>query len=109
CVMVPRAHAISLKQREDVGAAFSLGSSDVAVLRKNVFPNVLPLMMVQATTTVGLAILSGAALSFLGVGLQPPTPDWGRMVSELGVFVFTRPELVFYPGAAIAVTVVAAN
>jgi peptide/nickel transport system permease protein len=48
-------------------------------------------------------------LSFLGIGLQPPTPDWGRMVSELGVFVFTRPELPFYPGAAIAVTVVAAN
>ncbi len=61
------------------------------------------------TTTIGLAILSAAALSFLGVGLQPPTPDWGRMVSELGVFVFTRPALPFYPGAAIAVTVVAAN
>jgi len=108
-VRVARSLALSLKQREFVEAAISLGSSDFAVLRKHVFPNVLPLMMVQATTTVGLAILSGAALSFLGVGLQPPTPDWGRMVSELGVFVFTRPELVFYPGAAIAVTVVAAN
>jgi peptide/nickel transport system permease protein len=108
-VRVARSLALSLKQREFVEAAISLGSSDLAVLRKHVLPNVLPLMMVQATTTVGLAILSGAALSFLGVGLQPPTPDWGRMVSELGVFVFTRPELVFYPGAAIAVTVVAAN
>jgi ABC-type dipeptide/oligopeptide/nickel transport system permease subunit len=106
---VARSLALSLRRQEFVEAAISLGSSDLKVIRKHVLPNVLPLMMVQGTTTVGLAILSGAALSFLGVGLQPPTPDWGRMVSELGVFVFTRPELPFYPGAAIAVTVVAAN
>jgi peptide/nickel transport system permease protein len=108
-VRVARSLALSLRQREFVEASISLGSSDLKVMRKHVLPNVLPLMMVQATTTIGLAILSGAALSFLGIGLQPPTPDWGRMVSELGVFVFTRPELPFYPGAAIAVTVVAAN
>jgi ABC-type dipeptide/oligopeptide/nickel transport system permease subunit len=108
-VRVARSLALSLRQREFVEASISLGSSDLKVMRKHVLPNVLPLMMVQATTTVGLAILSGAALSFLGIGLQPPTPDWGRMVSELGVFVFTRPELPFYPGAAIAITVVAAN
>jgi peptide/nickel transport system permease protein len=108
-VRVARSLALSLKQREFVEAAISLGSSDLTVMRKHVLPNVLPLMMVQATTTIGLAILSGAALSFLGIGLQPPAPDWGRMVSELGVFIFTRPELPFYPGAAIAVTVVAAN
>jgi peptide/nickel transport system permease protein len=108
-VRVARSLVLSLRQREFVEAAISLGSSDLKVMRKHVLPNVLPLMIVQGTTTVGLAILSGAALSFLGVGLQPPTPDWGRMVSELGVFVFTRPELPFYPGAAIAVTVVAAN
>jgi peptide/nickel transport system permease protein len=108
-VRVARSLVLSLRQREFVEAAISLGSSDLKVMRKHVLPNVLPLMIVQGTTTVGLAILSGAALSFLGVGLQPPTPDWGRMVSELGVFVFTRPVLPFYPGAAIAVTVVAAN
>ena len=108
-VRVARSLALSLRQREFVEASISLGSSDLKVMRKHVLPNVLPLMMVQATTTIGLAILSGAALSFLGIGLQPPTPDWGRMVSELGVFVFIRPELPFYPGAAIAVTVVAAN
>ena len=108
-VRVARSLALSLRQREFVEASISLGSSDLKVMRKHVLPNVLPLMMVQATTTIGLAILSGAALSFLGIGLQPPTPDWGRMVSELGVFVFTRPELPFYPGAAIALTVVAAN
>jgi peptide/nickel transport system permease protein len=108
-VRVARSLALSLRQREFVEAAISLGSSDLKVMQKHVLPNVLPLMIVQGTTTVGLAILSGAALSFLGIGLQPPTPDWGRMVSELGVFVFTRPALPFYPGAAIAVTVVAAN
>ena len=108
-VRVARSLALSLRHQEFVEAAISLGSSDLRVMRKHIIPNVLPLMIVQGTTTVGLAILSGAALSFLGVGLQPPTPDWGRMVSELGVFVFTRPELPFYPGAAIAVTVVAAN
>ena len=108
-VRVARSLTLSLRQREFVEAAISLGSSDFKVMRKHVLPNVLPLMVVQGTTTIGLAILSGAALSFLGVGLQPPTPDWGRMVSELGVFVFTRPLLPFYPGAAIALTVVAAN
>ena len=108
-VRVARSLALSLRQREFVESAISLGSSDLKVIRKHVLPNILPLMVVQATTTIGLAILSAAALSFLGVGLQPPTPDWGRMVSELGVFVFTRPELPFYPGAAIALTVVAAN
>lgn len=108
-VRVARSLALSLRQREFVEAAIALGSSDLRVLRKHVLPNILPLMLVQGTTTVGLAILSGAALSFLGIGLQPPTPDWGRMVSELGVFVFTRPELPFYPGAAIGLTVVAAN
>ncbi|HEY1365896.1 MAG TPA: ABC transporter permease [Gaiellaceae bacterium] len=106
---VARSMALSLRQREFVESAISLGSSDFKVIRKHVLPNILPLMVVQGTTTVGLAILSAAALSFLGVGLQPPSPDWGRMVSELGVFVFTRPELPFYPGAAIALTVVAAN
>ena len=108
-VRVARSLALSLRQREFVESAISLGASDLNVMRKHILPNVLPLMVVQATTTIGLAILSAAALSFLGVGLQPPTADWGRMVSELGVFVFTRPELPFYPGAAIAVTVVAAN
>ena len=108
-VRVARSLTLSLRQREFVEAAISLGSSDFKVMRKHVLPNVLPLMVVQGTTTIGLAILSGAALSFLGVGLQPPTPDWGRMVSELGVFVFTQPLLPFYPGAAIALTVVAAN
>ena len=108
-VRVARSLALSLRQREFVEASISLGSSDLKVMRKHVLPNVLPLMVVQGTTTVGLAILSAAALSFLGIGLQPPTADWGRMVSELGVFVFTRPELPFYPGAAIALTVVAAN
>jgi ABC-type dipeptide/oligopeptide/nickel transport system permease subunit len=108
-VRLARSLTLSLRQREFVEAAISLGSSDFKVMRKHVLPNVLPLMVVQGTTTIGLAILSGAALSFLGVGLQPPTPDWGRMVSELGVFVFTRPLLPFYPGAAIALTVVAAN
>lgn len=106
---VARSLSLSLRQREFVEASMSLGTSDFKVIRKHVLPNVLPLMVVQGTTTVGLAILSAAALSFLGIGLQPPTADWGRMVSELGVFVFTRPELPFYPGAAIALTVVAAN
>ena len=108
-VRVARSLTFSLRQREFVESAISLGSSDLKVMRKHILPNVLPLMMVQATTTIGLAILSAAALSFLGVGLQPPTADWGRMVSQLGVFVFTRPVLPFYPGAAIALTVVAAN
>ena len=104
-----RSLALSLRQREFVQAAVSIGAGDLRVMRRHVMPNILPLMVVQATTTVGLAILSASALSFLGVGIQPPSPDWGRMVNELGIFIFTQPLKPFYPGAAIAITVLAAN
>jgi peptide/nickel transport system permease protein len=104
-----RSLALSLRQREFVQAAVSVGSGDLRVMRRHVMPNILPLMVVQATTTIGLAILSASALSFLGVGIQPPSPDWGRMVNELGIFIFTQPLKPFYPGAAIAITVLAAN
>jgi peptide/nickel transport system permease protein len=104
-----RSLALSLRQREFVQAAVSVGADDLRVMRRHVMPNILPLMVVQSTTTVGLAILSASALSFLGVGVQPPSPDWGRMVNELGIFIFTQPLKPFYPGAAIAITVLAAN
>jgi peptide/nickel transport system permease protein len=104
-----RSLALSLRQREFVQAAVSIGSGDLRVMRRHVMPNILPLMVVQATTTIGLAILSASALSFLGVGIQPPSADWGRMVNELGDFVFTQPLKPFYPGAAIAITVLSAN
>ena len=104
-----RSLTLSLRQREFVQAAVSLGAGDLRVMRRHVLPNILPLMVVQATTTIGLAILSASALSFLGVGIQPPSADWGRMVNELGIFIFTQPLKPFYPGVAIAITVLSAN
>ena len=104
-----RSLTIALRSQPFIESAISIGASDSRVLRSHILPNITPLLFVQAVTTIGLAILNASALNFLGVGIPPPSPDWGRMVADLGAFVFTRPELPLYPGAAIAVTVIAMN
>ncbi len=75
----------------------------------HVLPNIATPLGVQASTTLAIAILSAASLSFLGLGVQPPTPDWGVMISEAKRFIFDWPELSLYPGAAIALTVLSLN
>ena len=76
---------------------------------KHVFPNIAAPIFVQATTTMALAILNATALNFLGFGIQPPSPDWGAMVNDFKRFVFDEPILPFYPGFAIALTVLSLN
>lgn len=104
-----RSVVLSLREQEFFEAAVSVGCSDARMMRHHVLPHVFPLLFVQATTAIGLAILSGAALSFIGIGVQPPTADWGRMVSEFAPLVFVHPYLSLYPGLAIAMTAVACN
>jgi peptide/nickel transport system permease protein len=104
-----RSLTLSVRSQQFVESAISIGSSNWRILRLHVLPNIVPLLFVQTATTVGLAILNASALNFLGVGIPPPSPDWGRMVADLGAFIFTKPELPLYPGLAIAITVIAMN
>lgn len=104
-----RAQVLSLREREFVEAARSIGASTARILRRHLLPNTLAPILVQASFDLGGAILSAAGLSFIGFGAQPPTPEWGVMISEGRQFISTQPWLSFFPGLAILLTVAAFN
>ncbi|MEX2144597.1 MAG: ABC transporter permease [Anaerolineales bacterium] len=104
-----RSSVISLKEQEFVTASRALGASPFHLLFIRILPNAIPTLVVQATLSIAAAILEAAALSFLGLGSQPPTPEWGTMLGSEYENVFTAPHLVFYPGIAIMITVLAFN
>ena len=104
-----RSLVLSVRARDFVQAAHGLGALDSRILRVHVVPNVMTPLVAQATATLALAILNAAALNFLGLGIQPPSPDWGAMISDFRRFIFDRPELPLYPGLTIALTVIAVN
>ena len=84
-------------------------SPKARILFQQIFPNTLTPLIVQGTLDIGGAVLSAAALSFLGLGAQPPLAEWGQMLSEARNYVFTAPHLVFFPGLAIMLTVLGFN
>lgn len=104
-----RASVLSLKEQEFVAASRALGASPFRLLFIRILPNAIPTLIVQATLSIASAILEAAALSFLGLGAQEPTPEWGTMLGRERNQVFTSPHLVFFPGIAIMVTVLAFN
>jgi peptide/nickel transport system permease protein len=104
-----RALTLSMRERDFVTAANALGAPPARVMLRHVLPNIAAPLGVQATSALALAILSATSLNFLGLGVQPPTPDWGAMVAESKRYIFDRPELSLYPGAAILLTVLALN
>jgi peptide/nickel transport system permease protein len=106
---VVRASVLSIKEMPYVAASRALGGSPLHVLISRVLPNAIPPLIVTATLGIGTAILDAAALSFLGLGAQPPTPEWGTMLGSERNQVFTAPYLVFFPGIAIMLTVLAFN
>lgn len=106
---VMRASVLSIKENEYVTSAESIGASRFRILVRTVLPNSITPLIVQGTLGIGTAILDAAALSFLGLGAQPPTPEWGSMLGTERNQVFTAPHLVFYPGLAIMVTVLGFN
>lgn len=103
---IVRSSFLSLKQLEYVEAATALGFSRWRIMFRHILPNALQPIIVYGTITVGTVILSEAALSFLGVGPQYPTPAWGLMVSDGKAALTNAPHLLFFPGAAIFLTVV---
>lgn len=106
---VMRASVISVKERDFVVADRALGFAPASILFKRIMPNALAPMIVQGTLGIATAILDAAALSFLGLGAQKPMPEWGVMLGDERSYVFTAPHLVFFPGLAIMLTVLAFN
>jgi peptide/nickel transport system permease protein len=104
-----RGQVLSLREREYVVAARSLGVPTPRILARHLLPNALAPILVQASFDMGGAILSAAGLSFIGFGAQPPTPEWGVMISEGRKFISTQPWLSLFPGLAILLTVAAFN
>jgi len=106
---ITRASALVVRSREYVTAARALGKSEWRITVEHVLPNIAAILIVQATIQFALAILAEAALSYLGLGTQPPTPSWGRMLNEAQQQLFQAPQLAVYPGLAIALTVLGLN
>lgn len=102
-----RSEVLSLHAREFLEAAKSLGASDFYIMSRHILPNILPSVLVMATLSVGYAILGAASLSFLGLGVQPPTPEWGSMMNDARPFIRSHPLIMVFPGTAITVTVLA--
>ncbi|MCZ2127681.1 MAG: ABC transporter permease [Anaerolineales bacterium] len=106
---VMRASVLSVREMEFVLATRALGGNDWQILFQRILPNALTPLIVQGTLGIASAILDAAALSFLGLGAQPPTPEWGSMLGAERNQVFTAPHLVFYPGLMIMLTVLSFN
>jgi peptide/nickel transport system permease protein len=104
-----RASTLSISRREFVDAARTTGAGDVRIVVRHVLPNILTPLVVQATIGVGNAILLVSALGFLGLGAQPPTPEWGRMLSDAQRYVLDSPYIGIFPGLAISLTVLGFN
>ncbi|GIL38875.1 ABC transporter permease [Roseiterribacter gracilis] len=102
---VARAEALAIVGRDYVKAARLMGASNLHQIRANLLPNMLPPLLVYATGNVGAALLATASLSFIGLGAQPPTSEWGAMISASRSFLFSHWWYSFFPGAAITVTV----
>src|SRR6266540_119106 len=106
---VVRASVLSVREMDYVSATRAMGGNTNQILFRRILPNALTPLIVQGTLGIATAILDAAALSFLGLGAQPPTPEWGSMLGAERNQVFTAPHLVFFPGIAIALTVLSFN
>ncbi|MEY4884420.1 MAG: hypothetical protein RIS34_2274 [Pseudomonadota bacterium] len=106
---VTRASANTIWSREFILAARACGKGPVRITLEHVLPNILSVLIVQGTIQFALAILAEAALSYLGLGTQPPQPSWGRMLSEAQSLLFQAPLLAVFPGVAIVLAVLGLN
>ncbi len=104
-----RAQVLSVKEREYVQAARSLGAGNTRLMLRHILPNIVQPLIVQAAAGMAAAVLAEATLSFLGLGVQPPTPTWGAMLNDARSHLFESPYLVFFPSVAVALCVLAFN
>ncbi len=106
---VVRGAVLSAKEQLFVEASRALGAGDLRIMARHIVPNILPTMIVLATLNLGNAILSTASLSFLGLGAQPPTPEWGAMLSSGREFMRYNPSIMIFPGLALFLAVMSVN
>lgn len=106
---IVRGVVLAMRAQEFVQAARGLGASDVRILARHILPNTLPAILVLSSLSMAAAILAASGLSFLGLGAQPPTPEWGAMLSDGRNYLRVAPHLSVFPGLAIMVVVLAFN
>lgn len=108
-VRVVRAAVMSIREREYVEASRVMGNSELITMARHVLPNCIAPVTVLATTMFGWIILSESALSFLGLGVPPPAPSWGNMLSTARPFISQAPHMIVLPGLCIAITLLGVN
>ena len=108
-VRIARGETLALREEDYVRAAVANGAGDATILGRHILPNMTSTLLVQATLTIPAAIIGEAVLSFLGLGVQPPTPSWGVMLNAAQPYLSMAPSLAVYPGLAIVVTALAFN
>lgn len=104
-----RAPVLALRSREFVVAARSMGASDLRLMVSHILPNTVSLMIVQGTIALAEAILIGSGLSFLGLGPQPPTPEWGAMIAGSRAYIASHPHVILAPGLALFFVILSFN
>jgi len=108
-VRIARGEALELREEDYVRAAVANGANDPVILGRHILPNMTSTLIVQATLTIPAAIIGEAVLSFLGLGVQPPTPSWGVMLNAAQPYLNEAPQLAIYPGLAIVICALAFN
>jgi peptide/nickel transport system permease protein len=108
-IRVTRGEVLGLREQDYVGGAIADGAGDARILRRYILPNAISPLLVQATVTIPQAIIGESVLSFLGLGVQPPTPSWGTMLSSAQAFLGQAPLLAVFPGVAIALAALSFN
>lgn len=108
-IRIVRASVLTVKDQDFVEAVRAIGSSDLRIIAFHIIPNCFAPVIVQGTLGIAQAILSAASLSFLGLGIQPPSPEWGSMLSESRPYLITAPHTLIFPGLAIMIVILALN
>jgi len=106
---IMRASVLTVREKEYIEAARAINASDARIILKHIVPNAIGPLIVQITMGVGSCILAGSALSFIGLGVQPPVPEWGAMISEARKVMREYPTHALYPGLCVMISVLACN
>ncbi len=106
---IVRASTLTVRKLEYIDAIRALGANDFTIIFKHILPNIMSPIIVQATLNIATAVLSASGLSFLGMGAQPPTPEWGAMLSDGRNYLYDAPHVGLFPGIAIVIVVLAFN
>jgi peptide/nickel transport system permease protein len=108
-IRIARGETLALREEDYVRAAVANGANDAVIIGRHILPNMTSTLLVQATVTIPAAIIGEAVLSFLGLGVQPPTPSWGVMLNAAQPYLNEAPSLAVYPGLAIVIVALAFN